>query len=46
MIEAEVENTRLLKGKKVYFKKEDELNRHEVIQIDYDKRKKKSVSRK
>ncbi len=47
MIDAEVENSRLLKGKKFYFKKEDELNRHEMIQVDYDNRnKKKNVSRK
>ncbi len=36
MIDAEYQNSRSLKGKKVYYKREEELNRHEPIQINYN----------
>jgi hypothetical protein len=46
MIDAEVENSKMLKGKKVYYKKEEELNRHELIQVDYNSKRKNNVKLK
>lgn len=36
MIEAEIENSKFINGKKLYYKKEEELHRNENILVNYN----------
>jgi hypothetical protein len=46
MIDAEYQNSTSLKGKKVYFKRDEELSRHEPIKINYGRIRKNQRGRK